>query len=258
MAMAHDAPALEAPARKTPVGASRITTGYRPRRLTGLAMAAAAVLLTAGCQTNPTTQQLAKHDYRLRHPIVIAEQAETFDLPVSAETRRISRSMAHAVSGFAREARRSGARHVEILVPSGSGNEAAAHSVAGQVRHTLAKSGIPPQNIEIRAYPVDDPYAIAPIRLAYPKVKASVHACGRWTESITSDADNSDHPDFGCASQTNLAAMIDDPVDLLRPRAMGPGDRLRRDSVHEKYRGGENPSGKYTEGVGAKVSEVGQ
>ncbi|WP_321343198.1 CpaD family pilus assembly protein [Breoghania sp.] len=258
MAMAHDAPAQEAPARKTPVRTIRMAQGCRPRRLTGLAVAAAAVLLTAGCQTNPTTQQLAKHDYRLRHPIVIAEQAETFDLPVGAETRRISGSMARAVTGFARDARRNGARHVEILVPSGSGNEAAAHSVAGQVRHTLAKSGIPPQNIEIRAYPVDDPNAIAPIRLAYPKVKASVHACGRWTESITADADNADYADFGCATQTNLAAMVDDPVDLLRPRGMGAADRSRRDSVHEKYRAGENPSGEYTEGVGAKVSEVGQ
>ncbi|MEI2385391.1 CpaD family pilus assembly protein [Breoghania sp. JC706] len=227
------------------------------RRAALLAAAAGLALLSAGCQTNPTTETLALHDYQLRHPIVISEQAETFDIPVGVETRRLSRSMQRAASDFAHEARRNGARYVEILVPSGSGNEAAAHSVAGQLRHALAKSGISPQNVSIRAYPVDAPAAIAPIRLAYPKVMAAVHPCGRWTDSLTAETDNRDYADFGCATQSNLAAMIDDPVDLLRPREMGPADRVRRDTVSGKYRAGTTPSGTYTEGVGAKVSDVG-
>ncbi|PTW62710.1 pilus assembly protein CpaD [Breoghania corrubedonensis] len=245
MAFAQEAPAV-----------SRHRSARVPRAAL-LAAAAGLVLLSAGCQTAPTGENLAMNDYRLRHPIVISEQAETFDIPVGVETRRLSRSMERAASDFAHEARRSGARHIEILVPSGSGNEAAAHSVAGQLRHALARSGIAPQNVSIRAYPVDDPAAIAPVRLAYPKVKAAVHACGRWTESLSNQFNNADHPDFGCATQSNLAAMVDDPVDLLRPREMGPADRARRDTVSEKYRAGTTPSGKYTEGVGAKVSDVG-
>lgn len=237
-------------AQETPVG-------IRPRRMAGFLAAATVALLAAGCQTTPTSHELALHDYRLRHPIVISEQAETFDIPVGTQTRHLSRSMRRAASEFAREARRNGARHVEILVPAGARNEAAAHSVAGQLRHALAKSGISPRNISIQAYPVDDPYAIAPIRLAYPKVKASVHPCGRWTDSITAESDNRDYDDYGCATQSNLAAMIDDPADLLRARELGPADRNRRDTVSEKYRNGESPSGEYREGVGAKVSDVG-
>ena len=245
MAIAQEAPS-------SPGNRSR-----RVRRAAVLATAAGLALLAAGCQTDPTTHNLAQNDYRLRHPIVISEQAETFDIPVGVETRRLSRSMERAAADFAHEARRNGARYVEILVPSGSGNEAAAHSVASHLRHALARSGIAPQNVSIRAYPVDDPAAMAPIRLAYPKVKAAVHACGRWTESLSNQFNNADQPDFGCATQSNLAAMIDDPVDLLRPREMGPADRARRDTVSGKYRAGESPSGTYTEGVGAKVSDVG-
>lgn len=226
---------------------------YAPWLVAGLA-----ALMLAACQHAPTSETLARHDYRLRHPIVISEQAETLDLPVGAATRRLSGDLRRAVAGFAREARAEGAHRMEILVPSGSGNEAAAHAVAGDVRHTLAKAGIRPHHIDISAYPVDDPYAIAPIRLAYPKVKASVHACGRWTESLDATTDNADHPDFGCATQSNLAAMIDNPADLVTPRGMGPADRSRRDTAFGKYRAGEKPSGEYKEGVGAKVSTVGK
>lgn len=229
----------------------------RAVRAAWLATAAVVALLSAGCQHSPTPESLARHDYRLRHPIVISEQAETLDLPVGAETRHLSGGMRRAVADFAHEARAEGVYRVEILVPSGAANEAAAHSVAGELRHTLAKAGIPPQNIDISAYPVGDPYATAPIRIAYPKVKAAVHACGRWTESLTNDFENSDHPDFGCTTQSNLAAMVDNPVDLLRPRESGPADRARRDTVFEKYRKGDKPGGEYSEGVGAKVSNVG-
>lgn len=232
-------------------------TRHDGRRALRAALWVAAAVALAGCQTYPTNDQLARHDYRLKHPIVIGEQAETMEIPVSPDARRLSRDMEHAAVDFARAARADGARYVEILVPSGSANEAAAHSVAAYLRHAMAKAGVAPQSIEIRAYPVNDYAAIAPVRLAYPKVKASVHECGRWTESLTAKSDNSNHPDYGCATQSNLAAMVDDPVDLIRPAASGPADRARRDTVHGKYRQGEVPSGQYKEGVGAKVSDVG-
>lgn len=211
----------------------------------------------AGCQTNPTSESIARYDYRLRHPIVISEQAETLDIPVGAETRSLSPRLSEAVQGFAREAREQGNGEVEILVPSGSRNEGAAHSVAGHVRRALGRGGIASPRVSIRAYPVGDPQVVAPVRVAYARVKAAVHACGRWTDNATTKDSNADYADFGCATQSNLAAMIANPADLLHPRASGPADRTRRDVVFDKYREGTSPSGKYDEGVGAKVSDVG-
>jgi pilus biogenesis lipoprotein CpaD len=42
----------------------------------------------------------------------------------------------------------------------------------------------------------------------------------------------------GCATQRNLAAMVDNPADLVQPRAETPAYTMRRTTVVEKYRAG--------------------
>jgi pilus assembly protein CpaD len=47
---------------------------------------------------------------------------------------------------------------------------------------------------------------------------------------------------FGCASQRNLAAMVDNPADLVQPRGETPADVTRRTQVMGAYRQGQ-PTG---------------
>lgn len=44
---------------------------------------------------------------------------------------------------------------------------------------------------------------------------------------------------FGCAMQANLAAEVEDPSDLLEPRADAPRDSNRRGTVMQAYRAGQ-------------------
>lgn len=244
--------------QRTIVGGALLAAGGRATVFRTAVLAGVASLLLAGCQTSqPTAETLARHDYRLKHPIVISEQAETYDIPVAAETRGLSSQLRASVHGFAREANLYGSGPVEILVPSGTRNEAAAQSVAHDIRRALSEGGVSRARIGIRSYPVGDPNVVAPIRIAYARIKAAVHACGRWTDNVVTGPSNANYEDFGCATQSNLAAMVANPADLLQPRASGPADRARRDTVFDKYRQGVSPSGKYDEGVGAKVSDVG-
>src|SRR5690606_22248634 len=67
----------------------RVRTGLMLRIKPRIDAGRAALLITAalaaalgGCQSEPTTAVLAANDYRLRHPIVLAERNETLDLPV--------------------------------------------------------------------------------------------------------------------------------------------------------------------------------
>jgi pilus assembly protein CpaD len=46
-------------------------------------------------------------------------------------------------------------------------------------------------------------------------------------------------PEFGCSSQHNLAAIIEDPRDLERPRTLDKPDALRRSDMLQKYRKGQ-------------------
>ena len=214
-------------------------------------------LVLAGCQNQQTQAQLlASNDYRLRHPIVITEEPETLDLPIGRSTRSLYGPVEGTVTAFAVQSRQQGSGRVEILVPSGGANEAAVHSVTPKIRQALQRGGVNRSHISTRTYSVQDPSADAPIRLSYARMKATAGSCGAWPKNIGGGVNqNVDYENFGCATQANLAAMVDNPSDLLTPRASTPADQQRRAVVFENYREGTVTTSEYTEGVGAEVSE---
>ncbi len=216
-----------------------------------------AMATTAGCQSASTGTTLAENNYRLQHPIVIAEKTETLDLPIGANMRRLPRQMGSTVSEFARQARVSGGGTVELLTPSGGANEAAVHALTPQLRKAVAAGGIARGRIVTRSYPVEDMSVSAPIRLAYNRMAAQTNECGRWPDDVSGNFSNTNYYNFGCATQSNLAAAIDNPSDLLGPRPSTPADAMRRGVVFEKYRKGEITASEYKQGVGAEISDVG-
>jgi pilus assembly protein CpaD len=246
--------------------AQRRAAAARPSRPVMPAVAVLAALLAAGCQSQaPTTSALAANDYRLRHPIVVGEGTKTLDLPIGSGMRQLSPQLAAVVSSFARDARSRGGGSVEIIAPSGSRNEAAVHAVLPQIRQALARGGVPSKRIATRSYSVGDGGIAAPVRLAYTGIQASAGPCGQWPDNITGGGsarkhnphlNNTQYYNFGCASQANLAAMVDNPSDLLYPRAVEPGDQMRRGVVYEKYRKGEQTASEYKQGDGAQVSDA--
>ncbi|WP_310618705.1 CpaD family pilus assembly protein [Flexibacterium corallicola] len=215
-------------------------------------------LFIAGCQPPAGTMSplpLSAFDYRQRHPIVIAEASENLDLPIGASTRSLSQQMKGSLIAFAQQARLEGNGYVEVLIPRGSANQRAVQAVKPSIRSSLKEGGIAPTNIVMRGYPVHDPEASGPIRVSFARVKATVAECGQWPENLVGQANNKDYQNFGCATQANLAAMVDNPADLLYPRAATPPDATRRGVVIEKYRQGQSTASTFTEGVGAKVSD---
>lgn len=215
-------------------------------------------LIAAGCQNQSQTpsQLLASHDYRLMHPIVITEEPETLDLPVGRNTRDLHGPVESTIAAFGQQSRQKGDGSVEILVPSGGANEAAVHSVTPKIRQALQRGGVSRNRISTRTYAVGDPSADAPIRLSYSRMQATAGECGAWPKNLGGGfGANINYENFGCASQANLAAMVDNPSDLITPRASTPSDQGRRAVVIENYRKGEVTAGDFTEGVGAEVAE---
>ena len=60
--------------------------------------------------------------------------------------------------------------------------------------------------------------------MSYPKIAAVAGPCGLWPEDLGPSilnrrySENKEYYNFGCATQRNLAAMIDNPADLEQPR----------------------------------------
>ncbi|ASP35974.1 CpaD family pilus assembly protein [Labrenzia sp. VG12] len=236
----------------------------KTKKMIRIAIAPRTALVLTGClavmgcqsQTQQPAALLASNDYQLRHPIVVTEAPETLDLPLGRNTRRLSGPIVGTISSFGVDSRQHGNGAVEILVPSGGANEAAVHAVTPQIRKALQQGGVSRSRISTRTYAVQDASADAPIRLSYPKMKATAGECGAWPQNIGGHFNrNEDYENYGCATQANLAAMVVNPSDLLTPRASTPADQGRRAVVLENYRKGDVTASDYNEGVGAEIAE---
>jgi pilus assembly protein CpaD len=223
------------------------------------AFAALLVVSVAGCAAPPPPDIVGStvpDDYRIAHPITIAEQVETMDIPVGIDTARLPEGFRATVAGFGQRFIASGSGVMAIVSPVDSPNEVAAASISHRIRDVLIASGVGAREIEFRGYKAQGE-AGAPVRLAFNRIAATTAPCGDWSSNVGITNQNRNYPNFGCATQQNLAAMVDNPLDLLYPRGVMPSDPNRRTIVLEKYRNGNvyesatpNNGGTVAQGVG--------
>ncbi|MFO1034048.1 MAG: CpaD family pilus assembly lipoprotein [Hyphomicrobiales bacterium] len=65
--------------------------------------------------------------------------------------------------------------------------------------------------------------AAAPLQISYVKAYAHTKPCGDWSRDAGDTSKNEPMPNFGCAVQSNIAAMLANPEDLTGTRARSPG-----------------------------------
>ncbi|MCZ7446486.1 CpaD family pilus assembly protein [Agrobacterium rhizogenes] len=212
---------------------------HLPGRRAGLiAVAALAAGLLQGCARDPMTTNAIPDDYRTRHPITLSEAEHSLDIPVSTGDSRLTTAMADNVRGFAQNYASMSTGIINIQMPSGSPNSATAARMAKQIRSTLSGAGVAQGKIMETRYAASANGDAAPIRLSYVAVTAMTGQCGQWPEDLSDNTfANKNWYNFGCASQSNLAAQIANPMDLVGPRGMSPIDAERRAVVIDTYRG---------------------
>jgi pilus assembly protein CpaD len=236
----------------------------RPLRLL-CALAGLAIVLAA-CTTDGAEVVTAgvPDDYRLRHPIAVTEADRSVVIFVGQARGGLSASQRADVNGLAQTWAREATGAIVADVPVDTPNARAAASTFQEVRAALAADGVPSRAITVRHYHPDDPRQLATIRLSYPRMAAVVGPCGLWPEDLGPSIkdkgyfDNKPYYNFGCAYQRNMAAMIDNPSDLVQPRPETPAYTARRNLAFEKYRKGETTTTSYPESDKAKLSDAGK
>ena len=226
-----------------------------------LVLGTAAAIL-AGCYTaQESTLETIPNDYRQRHPTVLKEAPRTVELFIGNRRGNLTGVQRAEVLAFAQAWRREATGGVLIDVPSGTPNERSAAVALQEVRSILAGAGVPPESVATRSNTVSDPRKLATMRLHYPKVTADAGPCGLWPYDLgptyeREHFENREYYNLGCASQRNLAAMVDNPSDLVQPRAESPSYTARRTAVLEKYRKGESSATIYPDADKGKISDV--
>ena len=238
---------------------------FRAATARTLLLAAAAIALTA-CQHNEELTGIAgtvPDDYRQRHPIAIKEGERTVELFIGRARGGLTPAQRDDVGAFATAWRAEASGGIVIDVPARTDNARAARDALAEVRSILQASGAPASAIAVRFYSPPDPRMLATLRLKYPKMIASAGPCGLWPHDLGPSLDrvyneNVEYWNLGCAHQHNLAAMVENPADLVQPRGDYPPYAGRRSVVLDKYRKGEDTAAVNPEVAKAKISEIGQ
>ena len=206
------------------------------------------VLALAACNQKgqALTDGLPADSYRTAYPIAVTEAPQTLDIPVGTGTGGLSPELRAVVADFGADAARNATGPVVVMTPAGSINQAAADYLARQIRAVLKQSGVAPAYMRAQTYAVADARVPAPIRLGFTRIKAVSPPCGRWTADIIPDTQKGDDgAEFGCSTQANLAAMVENPNDLLMPRAETPVRGWQRWDMLQKAAKGSRPSATY-------------
>ncbi|GKQ51698.1 CpaD family pilus assembly protein [Bradyrhizobium sp. Ce-3] len=244
---------------------SRTPADYKRIGLAG-ALVSLAMMLGA-CQhaaDNSFAMADSPADYRLRHPIAVTEADRSIVVFVGRSRGGLTAEQRAEVMGMAQDWMREGTGAVTIDVPTDTANARPAQESLREIQATFAAAGVPPRGILVRKYRPENPRLMPAIRVNYPKMKAEAGPCGLWPEDLGpsihngSYIQNKQYYNFGCANQRNLAAMVEDPTDLVQPRAETPAYTPRRNIAFEKYRKGTTTATTYPEADRAKLSDTGK
>jgi pilus assembly protein CpaD len=228
------------------------------------ALVGLAVALGACTHTGDEVTSSIPDDYRQRHPIVVEEADRSVVIFVGHARGGLSASQRADVMGLAETWLREATGAIVVDLPVDTPNAAAAADAFREIQSLVTAAGVPPRGITIHRYHPDNPRQLATIRLNYPKISAVAGPCGLWPEDIGSSIkdkgyiDNKPYYNFGCAYQRNMAAMIDNPSDLVQPRSETPAYTARRTEAFEKYRKGNPTTTQYPESDKAKLSDTGK
>ena len=245
-----------------------ITTKHPAGLKRGISLAGTlvAVALSLGACVTAHDEVTASvpNDYRLRHPIVIQESNRTLNVFIGGARGGLSASQRADVIGLADAWLKEGTGVLVAEVPVGTPNARTAADSAREIVGLLNAAGVPPRAVVVQNYHPDDPRQFATIRLTYPKITAEAGPCGVWPQDLGPSAKNHDYFEnkpyynLGCAYQRNMAAMADNPSDLVQPRSETPAYTARRTEGFEKYRKGNPTTTTYPEADKAKLSDTGK
>ena len=185
-------------------------------------------------------------DYRLVHPIALVDAPKSLDIFVADAAGGLDARTVRELRQFASDARAHGLSPVTVLLPAGSRHDAAARAAMPAIRHELVAAGAR-GSIVVGSYPIADAALASPIRLTVSLLQAKLESrCGQWPSDLASASsadgwDNRHYWNYGCATQNNFAAQVDDPRDLVAPRGDEPSDVKMRMRAIDAVRQGADP-----------------
>jgi pilus assembly protein CpaD len=172
--------------------------------------------------------------------IEIAETVERLELYSQPNGLVLSARDETAVAQFLQAYGRFGDGPLYVNMPSGQTTGVGAQQTQQLIKRIMGNVGLGGAPMQSGQYQsaMGQP---APVVVSYRRLKTVPQDC-RNTGNMSMTYNNQPYDGFGCSYHANLAAMIEDPRQLLEPYALTPPDMQRRMQVYGKYIEGESPA----------------
>lgn len=192
-----------------------------------------------------------------RHQPTAVRAIQTEAIEVAPGQTELSHADRATLRSFASDYLRYGHGALVVETPSGGANADAASLLAHEARRALVDAGVSYAAI---AGSTREPIAEnAPILVSFSRYEARAPDCAPlWEQDLGHQSNNQPWDSFGCATNFNLAAMVEDPADLDHPRDEDPRDSGRRTTVMEAYRAGEQTHAPRSADERISISNVAQ
>lgn len=205
-------------------------------RLSLLALGLSAL---GACASVPTPELPPTSSSADRHRIEVEQTSERLEVAVAPSDVSLSPKSRADLGDFASGYLRYGHGALILSAPAGSTNTDAASRLAGEIRMSLVAAGVSYAALASSSYDASGETE-APVVVSFARFEAVAPECAPlWEQDLAHQSNNQPWDSFGCATNFNLAAMVEDPADLNRPRDLAARDSGRRDTVMDAYRAGD-------------------
>jgi pilus assembly protein CpaD len=177
----------------------------------------------------------------IRHPIGFTPKSEGLDVEVPTGAEGLSPNQQVDVYRFLRRYKQEAVGRLAINVPTGVRDQAALAKSLQEIQRQVAESGIDYRILHGArrdARSGDTPT----IKLAYQRPVAVPPPCDDWTRDVGRNEERIPYPNWGCATQRNLALTVDNARDLGQPQPEEPRSGEKRSAGWSAYVGSSGPS----------------
>ncbi|MEM9705328.1 MAG: CpaD family pilus assembly protein [Pseudomonadota bacterium] len=193
-------------------------------------------------------------DFRENHPIAVDSQVVTLTIDVDQRNNQLSARDEARVKAFAAAYLRNGHGQLTVSAPSGAVEDFDGQELSADIRSAIHEAGVDWGQINGSTYRTSQDLDRR-IIVSYTHYIATASKCGVWKGIREATRNNLHSPNFGCATQNNLAAMVADPRDLIQPAAFAPGDSIARIRALDQYRAGQVSATETDSEIEAQVSD---
>jgi pilus assembly protein CpaD len=209
-----------------------------PTSVIAVASIAGLGLIIAGCESLERRERyeneraLVLSSAETAHPITFQSRIEELAIEIPPGGHGLSQNQYADLYRFIVRYKAEATGHLTVSVPgqSWSGYGAPLEDVRAAVRQADVSSSKVHRGSHARGRGGSNM-----LKLSYIRPIAVPPECGHWPRDVGRERERIPHPDWGCATQRNIAGMVANGRDLQRPQEEDPRSAERRSQTWSKY-----------------------